>query len=172
MIVVKGQILNLGGLKILLVDDNRHIRLVMRDILRAVNIRDVFEAGDGAEGLELLKKIEVDIVITDLSMRPMNGVEFVRALRLDKENPNPFVPVIMMTGHATAKRVAAARDAGVNEFVVKPITGRNVLDRIRRVIDANSIFVRSRDYFGPDRRRREDAAETAPKRRASDQHLI
>jgi DNA-binding NtrC family response regulator len=64
-----------------------------------------------------------------------------------------MIPVIMITGHSTQRRVSEARDAGVNEFLAKPLTARGVLDRVALVIDHPRSYVRTDTYFGPDRRR-------------------
>ena len=74
----------------------------------------------------------------------------------------------MITGHSTERRVHEARDAGVNEFMAKPLTARGVLERLALVIDHPRPFIRSDDYFGPDRRRRTDPRYDGPWRRAGD----
>jgi DNA-binding NtrC family response regulator len=74
----------------------------------------------------------------------------------------------MITGHSTQRRVTEARDVGVNEFLSKPVTARGVLERIARVVDSPRPFVRSADYFGPDRRRRADPNYNGPRRRVAD----
>jgi DNA-binding NtrC family response regulator len=79
-----------------------------------------------------------------------------------------MIPVIMITGHSTVRRVAEARDVGVSEFLSKPVTARGVIERINRVVENPRPFVRSGDYFGPDRRRREDPHYPGPHRRARD----
>ena len=96
----------------------------------------------------------IDIIMTDLAMQPLDGIDFVRLLRNSPDSPNPMAPVIMITGHSTMRRVTEARDVGVNEFLSKPVTARGVLERIARVVDNPRPFVRAADYFGPDRRRR------------------
>ena len=158
----------LDRLKILIVDDNKHTRLLLAQILRAVGITQTFEAGDGAEGLQALRNHAIDIVLTDLAMEPVDGIAFARLIRTAPESPNSMVPVIMITGHATLKRIAEARDAGVNEFMAKPMTARGVLERLQLVIDHPRPFIRSDDYFGPDRRRRTDPRYDGPWRRAGD----
>ncbi len=138
------------------------------EILRALGCRDYFQAEDGTQAIQVMRSQEVDIVITDWMMQPMDGVTFIREVRNAPDSPNRFVPIIMVTGHTTKRQVGEARDAGVNEFLAKPITGRGVLDRIRRVIDADRSFVKSETYFGPDRRRRNDPLYEGPFRRSSD----
>lgn len=155
-------------IKILVVDDNPHIRVLVAQILRAIGVMHVYEASDGAEGLQMMRAHEMDIVMTDLSMQPLDGIDFVRLIRNSPDSPNAMIPVIMITGHSTLKRVAEARDAGVNEILTKPLTARGVIDRLYRVIDHPRSFVRTNDYFGPDRRRRNDPDYDGPRRRATD----
>lgn len=155
-------------LNILLVDDNHHMRVLLTEILRAIGVRQVLEANDGAEALQLMRAHQVDIIMTDLAMQPLDGLDFVRKLRNSPDSPNPMAPVIMITGHSTMRRVTEARDAGVNEFLSKPVTARGVLDRIARVVDSPRPFVRSETYFGPDRRRRAEPNYVGPYRRLSD----
>lgn len=155
-------------LKILLVDDNHHMRVLLTEILRAIGVRHVFDATDGAEALQLMRSQPIDIIMSDLAMQPLDGIDFVRLLRNSPDSPNPMAPVIMITGHSTMKRVNEARDVGVNEFLSKPVTAKGVLERISRVVENPRPFIRTNDYFGPDRRRRADPSYDGPKRRATD----
>jgi len=155
-------------LKILLVDDNHHMRLLLGEILRALGVRQLYEASDGAQGLQMMKNHPVDIVMTDLSMQPMDGIDFVRLLRNSPDSPNQMCPVIMITGHSTMQRVNEARNAGVNEFLAKPLTARGVIERLDRVVEHPRPYVRTSDYFGPDRRRRADPGFQGPWRRQAD----
>lgn len=155
-------------LKILVVDDNQHTRVMIREILKAVGVVHIFEAGDGAEALQVMRGQAVDIVMTDLAMEPLDGLDFVRMLRNSPDSPNQLIPVIMITGHSTLRRVAEARDAGITEFLGKPLTAQGVLERLRRVIDHPRNFIRTNDYFGPDRRRRNDPNYPGPMRRSTD----
>ncbi len=155
-------------LKILLVDDNHHMRVLLGEILRAIGVRDIFEASDGAAGLQAMKHQRVDIIMTDLSMQPLDGIDFVRLLRRSFDSPNQMCPVIMITGHSTLQRVHEARDAGVNEFLAKPLTAKGVIERISQVVDYPRAFVKHEGYFGPDRRRRADPHFQGPWRRHAD----
>ena len=155
-------------LKILLVDDNHHMRVLLTEILRAIGVKHIFEAADGAEALHLMRQQPIDIVMTDLAMQPLDGIDFVRLVRTSGDSPNPMVPVIMITGHSTMRRVGEARDVGVTEFLSKPVTARGVIERITRVVDHPRSFVRTEVYFGPDRRRQNDPKYRGPYRRATD----
>lgn len=155
-------------LRILLVDDNHYMRVLLGEILRAIGVKELYEANDGAEGLQAMRNASVDVVMTDLSMQPLDGIDFVRLLRNSPDSPNPMVPVIMITGHSTMQRVAEARDAGVNEFLAKPLTARGVIERLSQVVENPRPYVRTQNYFGPDRRRRADPNFTGPWRRSTD----
>ena len=74
----------------------------------------------------------------------------------------------MITGHSTLRRIHEARDVGVNEFMAKPITARGVIGRLQQIIDHPRPFIRTDDYFGPDRRRKNDPEHPGPWRRATD----
>jgi CheY-like chemotaxis protein len=155
-------------LKILLVDDNHYMRILLAEILRAIGVNHIYEANDGAEGLQMMRDYPIDVVMTDLSMQPLDGIDFVRLLRNSPDSPNQMAPVIMITGHSTFARVNEARDAGVSEFLAKPLAARGVIERLHQAIEHPRPFVRTDDYFGPDRRRRNDPNYAGRRRRASD----
>ena len=155
-------------LKVLIVDDNHHMRVLLSEVLRAVGLQNIYEAGDGAEALQQMRAHPIDIVMTDLAMEPLDGIDFVRLLRNSPDSPNQMAPVIMITGHSTMRRISEARDVGVNEFLAKPLTARGVLDRLQKIIDHPRPYVRTDDYFGPDRRRKVDPNYDGPRRRAAD----
>jgi len=134
-------------LKILLVDDNPHMRMLLMEILRAIGVTEVYEAADGAQALQVMRARPVDIVMTDLAMEPLDGIDLLRLLRNSPDSPDPLCPVIMITGHTTQKRVAEARDAGVNEFLAKPVTARGIIDRITRIIQTPRPYVKADSYF-------------------------
>jgi len=142
----------LGGLKVLIVDDNEHMRAIVSTILKGIGILDVREASDGSEGLEALRKWPADLAIVDFRMEPMDGVDFTRLVRNAEDSVNPFLPIIMMTGFADRPRVEEARDSGITELIVKPVTSRAIIDRLNAVVYRPRPFVRTADYFGPQRR--------------------
>jgi DNA-binding response OmpR family regulator len=78
------------------------------------------------------------------------------------------MPILMLTAHTEASRVAAARDAGVSGFIKKPISARLLFDRVANALTDTRAFVRAADFFGPDRRRGETPGYAGPWRRESD----
>ncbi len=101
-------------------------------------------------------------------MRPIDGIEFTRALRTTSDSPNPMLPVIMLSGHTEPVRIAVARNAGVTEFLSKPVSPKALYLRIEEVILRPRQFVRTKSFHGPDRRRRGDDKYSGERRRASD----
>jgi DNA-binding response OmpR family regulator len=89
-------------------------------------------------------------------------------MRWNNDSPNPYIPLLMLTAHTEASRVAAARDAGVSGFIRKPVSARTLFERISTVLTDPRMFVRTEDFMGPDRRRGEAANYQGPHRRASD----
>jgi len=159
-------------LHILIVDDNHNMRVLLGEILRAIGVRHVVEAEDGDEAMSTLRQHRIDIIITDLAMSPLDGMDFLRLLRNSPHSPSPMCPVLMISGHSTERRVREARDAGVNAFLSKPVTARSVLERLSELIEHPRPFVRCETYFGPDRRRRQELAYDGPRRRETDHDLM
>lgn len=156
------------NLKALVVEDNVHMRLLLRELLNSVGIREVMEAGNGAAAIAVLRDHKCDLILSDLAMQPMDGIEFTRHIRTHEMSANPFVPIIMVTGHTEKNRVETARDAGVTEFLAKPITAKNLYARIAEIVERPRAFVRAENYFGPDRRRKTPESYTGPWRRHDD----
>ena len=155
-------------LKALVVEDNTHMRALLRSLLHALGIKNVAEASDGTSGYAELREKKPDFILTDLSMKPMDGIEFTRLVRSATDSPNPYVPIVMVTGHTERRWVEAARDAGVTEFLAKPITPQSLFLRVTEIVEHPRPFVRSEGYFGPDRRRRKAPDYTGPWRRSDD----
>ncbi|SPU52012.1 Chemotaxis protein CheY [Brevundimonas vesicularis] len=160
--------ISLKSLNVLLADDNQNMRAIASAVLHSADIRNVYEAAEGATAFDLLRRHAIDLAIVDFNMFPLDGVEFTRLVRTSPDSPNPFLPIIMMTGHSERSRVYEARDAGVTEFIVKPITAKAVLDRLNAVIMRPRPFIKSRDYVGPCRRRRDAPDYAGPFRRSSE----
>lgn len=156
-------------LALLVVDDNEFSRSLIKTMLAAFRAKNVREARDGEEARAVLKQHQIDIVLCDYAMQPMSGLEFTRRVRDEASSPNPFVPIIMITAHSSYEEVCATRDAGVNEYLVKPFSAQALADRMLSVIDHSRPFVRSPDYFGPDRRRHTNPDHAGPWRRESDE---
>jgi DNA-binding response OmpR family regulator len=161
----------LHRISILVVEDNLPMLEITKSLLLTFGVGNVITATDGQAGFRKFCEFSPDIIIADWMMRPMDGISFTRLVRNEPSSPNPYVPVILMTGFSERRRVVQARDAGVTEFLVKPFNAKELYKRISQVIERPRQFVKSADFFGPDRRRRvsSDAAPyRGPLRRESD----
>ena len=161
--------IDFNRLRFVVVDDNAHMRRIVRALLHGFGAREVHEAEDGATGLEAFTHHVPDILITDWAMPIFDGLELVHMIRQPGANANPFVPIIMLTGHSEKKRVVAARDAGVTEFLAKPLSANALYERIVNVVLNPRPFVRTKTYFGPDRRRNAGTGYSGPERRRGGQ---
>jgi two-component system chemotaxis response regulator CheY len=153
-------------LRMLLVDDNPHMRKIVATILQAFGVVQIFEAADSEAAWKVIGEANPDVIIVDWMMPGMNGIDLVKMIRTSAASPNPFVPTIMLTGYTNAERVRDARDAGVNEFLAKPVSVKAILTRLTAVIEHPRPFVRTKVYFGPCRRRRAIEEYRGPERRA------
>ena len=155
------------NLRVLLADDNAHMRAIVGAVLKSIGVKHVREGCNGAEALAILREWQADVAMVDFRMQPIDGVEFTRLVRNAKDSVNTFLPIIMLTGYADRTRVIEARDAGVTELIVKPITAQAVIARLNSVIFHPRPFVRTDDYFGPDRRRTANPDFKGPDRRGT-----
>lgn len=137
---------------VLVCDDSRHIRSLVKNCLLSFGVRTIVEAGDANEAFARIKEITPDLIITDWNMPPTCGLELVRRIRHDENSPDPYVPVIMLTGHTELERVRRARDTGVSSFLAKPMSAEALYKRIVNLIEDQRPFVRAGNFFGPDRR--------------------
>ncbi|HEX3486263.1 MAG TPA: response regulator [Micropepsaceae bacterium] len=158
----------LGPLTALVVEDNEHMRILLRTMLKAFGVREIHECKEGGEALRFIKHKMPDFVLTDLAMVPMDGIEFIRAVRALPDKSECVLPIIMVTGYTERRRVEAARDAGVTEILCKPVTPVGLFHRIEEIILRPRPFVRTPTYCGPSRRRHNNPDYVGPWRRKED----
>jgi two-component system, chemotaxis family, chemotaxis protein CheY len=143
----------LQKVRILIVDDQSFNRRLLRGILGALGCRRVTEAKSVELAWSSLLLSAPDLVIVDWEMGDVDGLELVRRIRHEEDTPDRFMPIIMLTAHSEMPRIETARDAGVNEFIIKPLSAETLFKRLDAVIEHPRRFVRVNNYFGPDRRR-------------------
>lgn len=122
-----------SNVRVLVVDDHESMRRIIGTLLRAFGFTILLEANDGDEALRVIPNFEPDVIITDLKMPVLNGIDLVQALRADKTSRFCDTPVIMVTGHASETIIRTAIAAGINQFLAKPITPRSLAERLRRL---------------------------------------
>lgn len=157
--------IDFNKLRFLVVDDNAHMRRIVRTLLHGFGAREVYEAEDGASGLEAFTTYAPDIVIVDWAMPIFDGLELTSMIRQPDANQNPYVPIILLTAHSEKSRVIRARDAGITEFLCKPISAKSLYQRVLNVVVNPRPFIKTKNYFGPDRRRSTSGNHVGPERR-------
>lgn len=142
-----------GALRGLVVDDDPVSRALTAALLKQLGFREIKEAESGLAALSALRGFPADVVLCDMVMEPMDGVSFLTYLRTNSMSPNPYVPVIIVTGRPDKQTVREARDAGVNALLAKPVTLEALRRRIDTVMTEPRDFIVDDSYVGPDRRR-------------------
>ena len=115
---------------------------------------------------------DIDIAFVDFKLGGLDGIDFCKRIRLDPDSPNRYLPIIMITAYSERRRVIDAINAGVDEFLVKPIRAVDVANRVNAVVERRRPFIQTPGYFGPERRRRADPRFMGPWRRAADPGTI
>lgn len=141
------------SLDVLVVDDDRRMRLFLRTAAESFGVSRVREASDGAVAYEAIVAEPPDLLVTDYQMEPVDGVRLIRRIRRTADDVIRFLPIIMATACAEPAKLNLARDAGVNVILRKPVSLRDLADGISAICHDPLPFIRTRGYFGPERRR-------------------
>ncbi|MCP4571661.1 MAG: response regulator [bacterium] len=120
--------------RILLIDDSSVVRSVLRKALQLTGlpVAEVYEAGDGAEGLEVIRRGGVDLAFADITMPVMDGQEMIETM--SAEGLLEQVPVVVVSSTQSDPRVQALLDAGVSAFLPKPFTPEQIRETIEQVL--------------------------------------
>lgn len=147
---------DIGDLRILILDDDADGRARIRDGLMALGFADVRVADDPLAALDAMRTRAVDVLVCE------RYLSFVRFLRTNRKRPASHVPIVMVSFRSRQTDVHEARDAGVDEFLAKPVDAHRLFDRIVAAVDRSRPFVESEAYVGPDRRRAELDPDSPP----------
>ena len=115
--------------RILVVDDSRAMRKIIRHMLDTHGFRNVDEAADGAEALALTRKLNFSLIISDWNMSPMSGLDLLVHIRTSPRTAK--IPFIMATAKAQKRFAAVARDNGTTHYLEKPFTADMLMERVR-----------------------------------------
>ncbi|MCW8970513.1 MAG: response regulator [Rhodospirillales bacterium] len=143
---------DLSGLTFLVVDANRHSRALLKSVLESFGLYNIVEAPDGAIALDILHNRRIDVILTGLAMPYLNGIELTLRVRHSRDLHNPGTPIILIADRADRDIVIAARNAGIHEFLVQPITAGAVIKHITKAVTEYRPFIRKDGYAGPARR--------------------
>ncbi|CAA7612854.1 response regulator [Magnetospirillum sp. SS-4] len=124
-----------SGLQVMIIDDQEVMRSIIKKLLAKTSPAQIFEAGDGVKALEMLRSgdVDPDVIICDLHMDNMNGIEFLRTLRADKGNVNSRKPVLILTGDKSEQAHEITRQVGASKVLTKPIGADELIRQINLV---------------------------------------
>ncbi len=145
----------LKSTKILVVEDDSVMIRLIYSVLDVMGFGEIQTVRNGEEALEKIATEHFDLIFCDWKMKGMDGIEFTRRLRAMPYD-TCYTPVIMLTGKANKEDVEIARDAGVNEYMVKPFSVNALCAKVKAIVELPRMFVKTGKYSGPDRRRRSE----------------
>jgi len=120
------------NMPILIVDDYRTMLRIVRNLLNKLGFTDIDEAADGETALAMLKSRDYGLVISDWNMQPMTGFELLKVVRADEILKT--MPFIMVTAESKVENVVAARQAGVNNYIIKPFSAAVLKAKLKAVL--------------------------------------
>ena len=120
-------------MKILIVDDFSTMRRIIKNLLRDLGYNNTHEADDGNTALPMLKNGDYQFVVTDWNMPGMQGIDLLKAIRLDDKLKH--LPVLMVTAEAKREQIIEAAQAGVNGYIVKPFTAATLKEKLDKIFE-------------------------------------
>lgn len=159
----------LKRMKVLVVDPNAYMRGVVADSLRRLTVTNINATASSMEAFTVGRTFKPDIIFVDWDAGRMSGLEFTREVRRNTTGMSRETPIILLAGVIDHDQLMSARQAGINEFLLKPVSAAGVLSRVEEVVLRPRKFIDSRNYVGPCRRRKEDPGYAGPWRRLTDE---
>lgn len=120
------------NMNVLIVDDYKTMLRIINSLLKQIGFANIDEASDGSQALEMFKKKNYGLVISDWNMEPMSGLDLLKQVRGGDVNKN--VPFIMVTAESKTENVIAAKQAGVNNYIVKPFNAETLKGKLTAVL--------------------------------------
>lgn len=145
-------------LGVLVVEDSSHMASMLRIILNELGVTRIWSARSGEDALSVFSRNKVDISVIDELEPPLDGLSIVRAIRMAETDDLQRVPAIYLTTQRSREEIIAARDAGVTEILSKPFSAAQFVARLEMVLKRPRPIIKSDNFIGPDRRRREVGA--------------
>jgi len=143
---------SINNLSVLVVDSDLEWREFTCHTLAEFGIQAVVGCGESSEALEHLDHDKIDVIFIDSAIAPVDGLSLVKKIRSVDHNNRATPPIIFMTGRVSDDMLSDSRRAGANDFLVKPFTPIDLMGHLMSVIERPQPFIRTRTYFGPDRR--------------------
>jgi CheY-like chemotaxis protein len=124
----------LAALRVLIVDDSAFVRKMIRGLLIGIGIHVIAEAADGFAALQSLQNFQPDVILLDLEMPNLNGLQLVRRLRERSDFSKLAARILFLSAHADRERVLFAKNNGIGGFVAKPVSANVLRGHIASVL--------------------------------------
>lgn len=142
----------LRGISFLIADSNSYFSSLLFSMLKGFGADKIVQSRDWSTAIEALTTSKVDVMLCDSMLPPGGGMRFVRGLRTDTASPYRKIPILFMTSDGRVSTIKASRDAGANMIIMKPLSPKNLHERLLWVAFDSRAFVETPTYYGPDRR--------------------
>ena len=120
------------NMNVLIVDDYKTMLRIIENLLKQLGFKNIHQATDGSSALKLLHEMPFGLVISDWNMQPMTGLQLLKEVRADDRLK--ATPFIMITAESKTENVVAAKEAGVNNYIVKPFNAETLKQKIVAVL--------------------------------------
>lgn len=161
---------NLQKLNVLVVEGHQMMRRVMRDVLTTLGVNNVeVVTADELDSPERAQ-FQPDVIFTDWSPN-CDGLDVIKQIRDKKRQFDRYIPIVMVSAFTELKQVCLARDAGITEFLAKPVSATLIYRRIAAMVENPRDFVETKTFFGPDRRRRQSPPKGGERRKQVFQYI-
>lgn len=144
--------LNLRGVSALLVDRNHYCRALVAQMLRGFGLTHIGTCESAAAAMDYMKHNPVDLCLIEADLPDMTGADLIRWIRREQKEPLRFVPIIVLSGYTQLRMLTAARNAGANLVLKKPLSTQALFDRIAWIGRTKRAYIETANYVGPDRR--------------------
>lgn len=120
------------NMRILVVDDFKTMLKIIESLLKQLGFKHIDEATDGTMALEKLKNNSYDLILSDWNMEPMTGLDLLKNVRATPSLKH--IPVVLITAESKAENIIAAKQAGVNNYIVKPFNAITLKEKLTAVL--------------------------------------
>lgn len=162
---------DIKNIKILIASNSKYFINMIKQTLNSGGFKHIFEAETFKQLSSCLINNIPDILIISWNFKPMNGIDACKFLRSSPKSPARYLPIIMANEFSDKKQIKIAVDAGINELLVIPFSTKNVLNKIQNILKNPRNFIEVSNYFGPDRRRKNDPNYKGIERRKKNKSL-
>lgn len=177
---------HLANIRIMIVISSGSAAHLIQRLFESLGFSQLYIAHDANEAVAFLRDVSLHLIVTDSDLKvsraeaqkdrkdiiELSGIQFIHRLRSSPSSPAPFIPVLMLMDQASGGDIVQARNAGVNEILLKPLEARTFCQRIVDLIDNPRIHITAPTYKGPCRRRKPGVSPTGAERRLREIRLV